>query len=1076
MKRFIFATICFALILNFKAKAQDYYNEAYRAQFHFSAPKGWLNDPSGLIYYNGEYHLFYQYNPHGTAWGLMHWGHAVSTDLVHWQNLPIALYPNQFGARWTGSSIVDTSNVTGLSKNNVNPMLMFYTARPLAATERTQRLAYSYDGRTFIDYPEAIVPYFSNGNRDPHIFWYAPTGKWVMVLYSNPSATHRVDFLTSTNLLNWQRVSSITGLLPANENHLFECNDFFELPVDNNPENKKWVLTGANGMYDVGTFDGTTFTPEERKLLGIGGPSLYASKTINNEPNGRLIDISWWKTNTHAVGMNFTQSMTLPVSLGLKSTPNGIRLTRTPIDELKNLRNIDYNFGAIILKQNDANPLANISQELLEIQAQFNTTETTIVSFNVRGLEISYNANTEILKVGTVEMNAPKFQSVVDLAIYVDRVGIEVFANGGLYYIPYAQNMDAANTSLALSVNEETAFTALNVYSLTRSWPNTQAPTTLNYASQYTLQTNADINIAPTLGGSPIVIPSVYQEVKKVVSTGGSGNLTGNQFSAKLSNPIDIAFDNTGNMYIAEDGNNCIKKLSADGNVTHFAGATNGLAGNVDGLGQDARFEEPVAIAVNPLTADVYVADGVNNNIRKITPEGLVTTFAGSIDKSSGNTIGAPLATRFSYPSGLAFDRDGNLYVSDRDNHRILKYSATTQTFTLLAGSTAGFADHTTATQAKFWRPIGLVVDDEYNVYVADRRNYRIRKITAAGQVTTIAGDGTNTSFLAGKGTEAKIVDPIGITIDNQRNLYVTDYSDFKIIKIDTAQNVTSFISSPEAGNTDGPQGHASIRSPFGVKLGPDNNIYFAERNNHNIKILTLNAYTITPKLPNGLYFDGLEGKIYGVASAASATKSYTVNLHNGYGAKIASNTFQLSVGSTLPVAKTTFTVNKTANFNAELRWNSTYDDKTVSYQIFKRNNGQSFSFLKSITATGNTNENYMFTDYNVQNGKTYYKLMAVNTNGEAEEIGIKLIDLNLNTTNWQIFPNPSAGKEITISIATPLQGMHKVMLFNSIGTCVYQERIKLGMQTKLSLQKQLPAGAYFLQIENLGSRKLLVF
>jgi fructan beta-fructosidase len=886
--------VCFAVT---SSKAQNYYNEAYRGQIHFSPPQGWLNDPSGLIYYKGEYHLFYQYNPHRTRWGLMHWGHAVSKDLIHWKNLDIALYPNEFGARWTGSALIDSTNVTGLSKNGEHPMLMFYTSRPAEATKRSQRLVYSFDGRNFTEYPEDIVPYYARGNRDPQIVWHAPTKKWVMVLYINGPGSHRVDFLTSTNLLKWEKVSSITGEQPAKENHLFECNDFFELPIDGNPKNKKWVLTGANGMYDIGTFDGKTFKQEYKKLHGIGGASLYAGKTYNHEPKGRRVDISWWKTNTHTEGMPFTQSMTLPVELKLVTTPNGPRLTRTPIKEIEQLRTSTKNFGALVLAKNAKNPLAAINNELVEIRATAKLGASTELKFNVRGVEVSYNASTEILKVDTLEMSAPRFGKDLDLTIYTDRIGVEVFANNGLYYVPFAKNMDPKNTKISVNANEKISFSNLDVYTLKRIWPTSPEAPTLSYKPNYSLSKGkAAEGITPIVAGGAIT-PSVKpNEIKRAVATGFSGNKLGDRLTAQLMHPLDIAFDKNGNMYIAEDGNNAVKKMSNDGVVTHFAGSENKEAGNADGKGSNARFQEPTGIAVHPITGDVYVTDAANHNIRKITPNGEVTTFAGSTSKEKGTAIGTPQQTRLFAPAGLVFDAVGNLFVADRENHRILKYTASTNKFNVYAGSTFGYADSDVATTAKFWRPTGIDLDAAGNLYVADRRNYSVRKIETNGKVSTIAGNQANTGFVAGKGNQSSLVDPIGVAVGADGNIYVTDFRDFRLVKIDKDENVTSFNRPEKSGAVDGPEEYSILNTPFGIKKGPDNNIYFTERNNHAVRILALSAYTISPALPEGLNLDPLTGAITGKAKATSPDKTYTVKLNDGYGKFVATALFKLAV------------------------------------------------------------------------------------------------------------------------------------------------------------------------------------
>jgi fructan beta-fructosidase len=203
------------------------YQESLRPQFHFSSQRGWLNDPNGLVYYRGEYHLFYQHNPYGWTARNMQWGHAVSRDLVHWEELDTAIQPDARGWIWSGSAVIDWDNTSGLGKDGQPPMVLFYTA---AGNPFTQCLVYSLDGRTFTKYEgNPIVPQITPGNRDPKVIWYEPTKSWVMTLYvSEPVPTslnggqrNAIYFLTSHNLKDWAISSTIEGF--------FECPDLFEL-------------------------------------------------------------------------------------------------------------------------------------------------------------------------------------------------------------------------------------------------------------------------------------------------------------------------------------------------------------------------------------------------------------------------------------------------------------------------------------------------------------------------------------------------------------------------------------------------------------------------------------------------------------------------------------------------------------------------------------------------------------------------------------------------------------------------------------------------------------------------------
>jgi hypothetical protein len=202
--------------------AANLYREPLRGQFHFSARRGWNNDPNGLVFYNGEYHLFFQHNPYGWAWGNMHWGHAVSKDLVHWEELGDKLLPDGMGPMFSGSAVVDWKNTSGFGQDGKPPMVLFYTA---AGNPTLQCLAHSTDGRNFTKYSgNPVLAQITSGNRDPKVIWHEPSKQWVMVLYVELDGVHTIHFFTSPNLKDWEFVSKTDGF--------FECPDFFELPVD----------------------------------------------------------------------------------------------------------------------------------------------------------------------------------------------------------------------------------------------------------------------------------------------------------------------------------------------------------------------------------------------------------------------------------------------------------------------------------------------------------------------------------------------------------------------------------------------------------------------------------------------------------------------------------------------------------------------------------------------------------------------------------------------------------------------------------------------------------------------------
>ena len=449
--------------------AENLYREPLRGQLHFSSRRGWNNDPNGLAFYNGEYHLFYQHNPYGWAWANMHWGHAVSRDLVRWEELDDVIAPDDFGPMFSGSAVVDWNNTSGFGKDGQPAFVLIYTA---AGRPTVQCIAYSTDGRHFTKFSgNPVVKQITSGNRDPKVFWHEPTRKWVMVLYVGlPEKKHTIHFFTSPNLRDWS-LASVTEAGADGGKFLFECPDFFELPVDGDASNQRWVLTAASSEYAIGTFDGVKFTPEQSKLPGQRGKGFYAAQTFSDIPkqDGRRIQIGWFRTETK--GMPFNQSMTIPLELKLTATPDGPRLTRTPVKELESLRAKTHELAPLTLKPDSANPLAGVRAELVELDAKFEPGDASEVSFNVRGATISYDAKTQELVVNGDRAPAPLRDGKQRLTIYCDRTGLEIFASGGLTYVPMPFQPKADNFDIGVRANGGgVKFNTLQVHELKSIW------------------------------------------------------------------------------------------------------------------------------------------------------------------------------------------------------------------------------------------------------------------------------------------------------------------------------------------------------------------------------------------------------------------------------------------------------------------------------------------------------------------------------------------------------------------------------------------------------------------------------
>lgn len=447
--------------------AENLYGESLRGQFHFSPRRGWNNDPNGCVFYNSEYHLFFQHNPYGWGWGNMHWGHAVSRDLVHWEELGDKLLPDEMGPMFSGSAVVDWKNTSGFGKNGSPPLVLFYTA---AGTPTVQGLAYSNDGRTFTKYDgNPVVPEVTRGNRDPKVIWHEPSQQWVMVLYvEKPKDRHTVHFFTSPNLREWT-LASVTQGDPAGQRFLFECPDFFELPVDGNEAQKRWVLLGADSQYATGTFDGTRFHAEQTHVPGHRGKGFYAAQSFSDVPDGRRILIGWWQTETR--GMPFNQSMTVPLELNLISTPDGPRMTFTPVKELESLRVKSHRIEPDVLTFGAVNPLDGIRAELVEVRVEFEPGDAKAVVFNIRDIMVEYDAAKQELSVAGHPAPAPLRGGKQRLIIYCDRTGAEVFASDGLCYVPMPYNTNPQNQRLFFETRGGAArVTSLEVHELKSVW------------------------------------------------------------------------------------------------------------------------------------------------------------------------------------------------------------------------------------------------------------------------------------------------------------------------------------------------------------------------------------------------------------------------------------------------------------------------------------------------------------------------------------------------------------------------------------------------------------------------------
>ncbi len=419
--------ICLAIAIAMSTPTANI-QENLRPQYHFTAQRGWLNDPNGLVYYKGEYHLFFQHNPFSTEWGNMTWGHAVSKDLLHWRQLPSALEPDNTGTMFSGSAVVDWKNSSGLGTKENPPMVMLYTAaggtnEASKGVPFTQGLAYSIDGQTFTKLAgNPVLPHIEAENRDPKVFWHEPTKNWIMALYLNGD---RYAIFRSHNLISWARAGSVS--LPGDG----ECPDMFELAVDGDARNKKWVFWGAGGKYRLGSFDGYQFRPETDAIDSNFGPNCYASQTYSDAPKGRRIQIAWMRGGNYP-GMPFNQQMTVPRELTLITTPVGPRLTINPVAELKKIRGKQLANLANI--ESGTTRIATTS-DLLEIRVGLDAAANATLTLGEH--EIRYEAATRSLSCMGRSAKLISGDAKFDLVIYRDRTSLEIFADRGLVTMPF---------------------------------------------------------------------------------------------------------------------------------------------------------------------------------------------------------------------------------------------------------------------------------------------------------------------------------------------------------------------------------------------------------------------------------------------------------------------------------------------------------------------------------------------------------------------------------------------------------------------------------------------------------------
>lgn len=455
-----------ALLASTAAMAQKpAYKEQYRPQIHFSPPAHWMNDPNGLLYYKDTYHLFYQYYPKASVWGPMHWGHATSTDMIHWKNQPVALYPDSLGYIFSGSAVVDYNNTSGFGKNGQPPLVAIFTHHDPVKEKagrkdtQTQSLAYSNDeGKTWHKYDHN--PVLKNPGitdfRDPNVIWYAPEKKWVMSL----ATKDRITFYSSPNLKEWKKESEFGEHLGAHGG-VWECPALF--PTTASDGKKLWVLIvninpgGLNGgsatQYFVGNFDGRTFKALNKDTRWIdSGTDEYAGVTFHNTGD-RNIFLGWmsnWEYATTVPTEVWRSANTVPRELKLINIDHNYYVTSEPVKELNSLKTTSIDLKNLNVKgEKDLAKLLKRSDNQFELKLSSKQLKSFSLTLSNKGgeqLVVGFDAAennwyVDRTKAGVSDFNknfAKRIVSkriinepVTDVTLIVDVASVELFADKG---------------------------------------------------------------------------------------------------------------------------------------------------------------------------------------------------------------------------------------------------------------------------------------------------------------------------------------------------------------------------------------------------------------------------------------------------------------------------------------------------------------------------------------------------------------------------------------------------------------------------------------------------------------------
>jgi fructan beta-fructosidase len=402
--------------------SQDLYRERYRPQLHFTPRRGWSNDPNGLIYLEGTWHLFFQHNPLGIGWGNIHWGHATSRDLMHWEEKPIALFPHSLDdMAFSGGAVLDHLNSGSFGIAAEEPLVLSFTS-----TGRGECLAYSLDrGSRFHEFNRN--PILKHSGRDPKIIRHEPDKKWVMAVYEEQDGQRGYALYDSKDLIHWHLMQYIPGW--------YECPELFSLPVENGaPDERLWVLYGSifgamRSAYQIGDFNGSVFKARHDAQEGHGGPHFYAGQNFSNAPDGRKIMIGWLAGATYP-DMPFGNGMSLPLELSLRLCNDQIQLCFYPVWEIEKLRGEGlHGENLTVFEANTL--LAEAENELLDLEVEIQMEDENPFRLDIGGYPVVYYPKRRQVEFEGQIVNRQPVDHHLHLRVIIDRSLTEIFVDHG---------------------------------------------------------------------------------------------------------------------------------------------------------------------------------------------------------------------------------------------------------------------------------------------------------------------------------------------------------------------------------------------------------------------------------------------------------------------------------------------------------------------------------------------------------------------------------------------------------------------------------------------------------------------